>query len=103
MPGPKFIKSLERGLLVLQALQMQPDSSLRSFMSSPTSQSRVCYASFTHSLAQVWSRGGLRMGATASARRFRTRLRAASAATELLKPLHQFWNGSANGYRGRPI
>jgi len=28
MPGPKLIKSLERGLLVLQALQMQPDSSL---------------------------------------------------------------------------
>ncbi|MGY4311419.1 IclR family transcriptional regulator domain-containing protein [Bradyrhizobium sp. JR3.5] len=28
MAGPKVIKSLERGLLVLQALQMQPDSSL---------------------------------------------------------------------------
>jgi IclR family mhp operon transcriptional activator len=28
MPGPKLIKSLERGLRVLQALQMQPDSSL---------------------------------------------------------------------------
>lgn len=28
MEGPKVIKSLERGLLVLQALQMQPDSSL---------------------------------------------------------------------------
>jgi IclR family transcriptional regulator, mhp operon transcriptional activator len=29
MPDPKIIKSLERGLLVLQALQMQPDSSLQ--------------------------------------------------------------------------
>jgi IclR family mhp operon transcriptional activator len=29
MAGPKLIKSLERGLLVLQALQMQPDSSLQ--------------------------------------------------------------------------
>ena len=29
MAGPKVIKSLERGLLVLQALQMQPDSSLQ--------------------------------------------------------------------------
>jgi IclR family mhp operon transcriptional activator len=28
MAGPKIIKSLERGLTVLQALQMQPDSSL---------------------------------------------------------------------------
>ena len=29
MAGPKIIKSLERGLQVLQALQMQPDSSLQ--------------------------------------------------------------------------
>lgn len=29
MPGPKIIKSLERGMHVLQALQMQPDSSLQ--------------------------------------------------------------------------
>src|SRR5689334_12751818 len=29
MAGPKVIKSLERGMLVLQALQMQPDSSLQ--------------------------------------------------------------------------
>ena len=29
MAGPKIIKSLERGLTVLQALQMQPDSSLQ--------------------------------------------------------------------------
>src|SRR6478752_9807276 len=29
MAGPKVIKSLERGLRVLQALQMQPDSSLQ--------------------------------------------------------------------------
>lgn len=27
--GPKTIKSLERGMQVLQALQMQPDSSLQ--------------------------------------------------------------------------
>jgi IclR family mhp operon transcriptional activator len=51
MAGSKVIKSLERGLLVLQALQMQPDSSLQELYAF-TNISKPSLLRILHTLAR---------------------------------------------------
>ena len=58
MTGPKSIRSLERGLYVLQALQEQPISSLHDVYRFTESPSQPCCASCT-----LLSRRGLSRGA----------------------------------------
>jgi IclR family mhp operon transcriptional activator len=52
MADPKIIKGLERGLLVLQALQMQPDSSLHG-LHTVTGISKPSLLRILHTLAQA--------------------------------------------------
>ena len=52
MADPKIIKGLERGLLVLQALQMQPDSSLHE-LHTVTGISKPSLLRILHTLAQA--------------------------------------------------
>jgi IclR family mhp operon transcriptional activator len=71
MAGPKIIKSLERGLLVLQALQMQPDSSLQElFVFTGISKPSLLRILHTLARAGVVTRrladGRYRIGATLS-------------------------------------
>jgi DNA-binding IclR family transcriptional regulator len=96
MAGPKIIKSLERGLLVLQALQMQPDSSLHELYVF-TGISKPSLLRILHTLA----RSGLvtrrladrryRIGATLShaPSRREHRDRIAEAAAPILERLRQ--------------
>ena len=94
MTGPKLIKSLERGLLVLQALQMQPDSSLRE-LHAFTGISKPSLLRILHTLARsgVVTRrladGRYRIGAmlshTPSRREHRDRI--AEAAAPILERL----------------
>jgi IclR family transcriptional regulator, mhp operon transcriptional activator len=71
MTGPKVIKSLERGLLVLQALQMQPDSSLQELYVF-TNISKPSLLRILHTLARAGlvtrrlADGRYRIGATLS-------------------------------------
>jgi IclR family mhp operon transcriptional activator len=71
MSGPKVIKSLERGLLVLQALQMQPDSSLQELYVF-TNISKPSLLRILHTLARAGlvtrrlADGRYRIGATLS-------------------------------------
>jgi IclR family transcriptional regulator, mhp operon transcriptional activator len=96
MAGPKLIKSLERGLLVLQALQMQPDSSLQELYVF-TGISKPSLLRILHTLAQsgVVTRrladGRYRIGATLShaPSRREHRDRIAEAAAPILERLCQ--------------
>jgi IclR family mhp operon transcriptional activator len=96
MAGPKIIKSLERGLLVLQALQMQPDSSLRELYAL-TGVSKPSLLRILHTLARsglVTRRlgdGRYRIGATLShaPSRREHRDRIAEAAAPVLERLCQ--------------
>jgi len=96
MAGPKVIKSLERGLLVLQALQMQPDSSLRELYAL-TGVSKPSLLRILHTLARsglVTRRlgdGRYRIGATLShaPSRREHRDRIAEAAAPVLERLCQ--------------
>lgn len=71
MPDPKIIKGLERGLLVLQALQMQPDSSLHELY-LVTRISKPSLLRILHTLARAGlvtrrlADGRYRIGATLS-------------------------------------
>ncbi|MCC8974493.1 IclR family transcriptional regulator domain-containing protein [Bradyrhizobium brasilense] len=94
MAGPKVIKSLERGLLVLQALQMQPDSSLQE-LHVFTNISKPSLLRILHTLARsglVTRRladGRYRIGATLShaPSRREHRDRIAEAAAPILERL----------------
>ncbi|WFU15261.1 IclR family transcriptional regulator C-terminal domain-containing protein [Bradyrhizobium sp. CB3481] len=94
MAGPKVIKSLERGLLVLQALQMQPDSSLHE-LHVFTNISKPSLLRILHTLARsglVTRRladGRYRIGATLShaPSRREHRDRIAEAAAPILERL----------------
>jgi IclR family mhp operon transcriptional activator len=94
--GPKIIKSLERGLLVLQALQMQPDSSLQELYVF-TGISKPSLLRILHTLARsglVTRRiadGRYRIGATLShaPSRREHRDRIAEAAAPILERLCQ--------------
>jgi len=94
--GPKVIKSLERGLLVLQALQMQPDSSLQELYVF-TGISKPSLLRILHTLARsglVTRRladGRYRIGATLShaPSRREHRDRIAEAAAPILERLCQ--------------
>jgi IclR family transcriptional regulator, mhp operon transcriptional activator len=94
MAGPKVIKSLERGLLVLQALQMQPDSSLQELYAF-TNISKPSLLRVLHTLARsglVTRRladGRYRIGATLShaPSRREHRDRIAEAAAPILQRL----------------
>ena len=94
MAGPKLIKSLERGLLVLQALQMQPDSSLQELYVF-TGISKPSLLRILHTLARsgVVTRrladGRYRIGATLShaPSRREHRDRIAEAAAPILERL----------------
>jgi len=96
LAGPKLIKSLERGLLVLQALQMQPDSSLQELYVF-TGISKPSLLRILHTLARsgVVTRrladGRYRIGATLarapSRREHRDRI--AEAAAPILERLCQ--------------
>jgi IclR family mhp operon transcriptional activator len=96
MAGPKIIKSLERGLLVLQALQMQPDSSLQELYVF-TGISKPSLLRILHTLARsglVTRRladGRYRIGATLShaPSRREHRDRIAEAAAPVLERLCQ--------------
>ena len=96
MAGPKVIKSLERGLLVLQALQMQPDSSLQELYVF-TGISKPSLLRILHTLARsglVTRRladGRYRIGATLShaPSRREHRDRIAEAAAPILERLCQ--------------
>ena len=96
MAGPKIIKSLERGLLVLQALQMQPDSSLQELYVL-TGISKPSLLRILHTLARsglVTRRladGRYRIGATLShaPSRREHRDRIAEAAAPVLERLCQ--------------
>lgn len=96
MAGPKIIKSLERGLLVLQALQMQPDSSLQE-LHVFTGISKPSLLRILHTLARsglVTRRladGRYRIGATLShaPSRREHRDRIAEAAAPILERLCQ--------------
>ena len=92
MAGPKIIKSLERGLLVLQALQMQPDSSLQElFVFTGISKPSLLRILHTLARAGVVTRrladGRYRIGATLSRapsrREHRDRIAEALAGHEL--------------------
>jgi IclR family mhp operon transcriptional activator len=94
MSGPKLIKSLERGLLTLQALQMQPDSSLQELY-VVTGISKPSLLRILHTLARsglVTRRladGRYRIGATLShtPSRREHRDRIAEAAAPILERL----------------
>ncbi len=94
MAGPKIIKSLERGLHVLQALQMQPDSSLQELYAL-TSISKPSLLRILHTFARsglVTRRlgdGRYRIGATLShaPSRREHRDRIAEAAAPILERL----------------
>jgi IclR family transcriptional regulator, mhp operon transcriptional activator len=96
MAGPKLIKSLERGLRVLQALQMQPDSSLQELYVF-TGISKPSLLRILHTLARsgVVTRrladGRYRIGATLSRAPSRRehRDRIAEAAAPVLERLCQ--------------
>jgi IclR family mhp operon transcriptional activator len=96
MAGPKIIKSLERGLQVLQALQMQPDSSLQELYTL-TGVSKPSLLRILHTLARsglVTRRlgdGRYRIGATLShaPSRREHRDRIAEAAAPVLERLCQ--------------
>lgn len=96
MAGPKIIKSLERGLVVLQALQMQPDSSLQELYVL-TGVSKPSLLRILHTLARsglVTRRigdGRYRIGATLShaPSRREHRDRIAEAAAPVLERLCQ--------------
>jgi IclR family transcriptional regulator, mhp operon transcriptional activator len=96
LAGPKIIKGLERGLLVLQALQMQPDSSLQELYVF-TNISKPSLLRILHTLARsglVTRRladGRYRIGATLShtPSRREHRDRIAEAAAPILERLCQ--------------
>ena len=96
MAGPKVIKSLERGLLVLQALQMQPDSSLQQLYVF-TNISKPSLLRILHTLARAGlvtrrlADGRYRIGATLShaPSRREHRDRIAEAAAPILEQLCQ--------------
>ncbi|WP_338821929.1 helix-turn-helix domain-containing protein [Bradyrhizobium septentrionale] len=96
MAGPKVIKSLERGLLVLQALQMQPDSSLQELYVF-TNISKPSLLRILHTLARAGlvtrrlADGRYRIGATLShaPSRREHRDRIAEAAAPILERLCQ--------------
>jgi IclR family mhp operon transcriptional activator len=96
MTGPKVIKSLERGLLVLQALQMQPDSSLQELYVF-TNISKPSLLRILHTLARAGlvtrrlADGRYRIGATLSHAPSRRahRDRIAEAAAPILERLCQ--------------
>lgn len=96
MTGPKVIKSLERGLLVLQALQMQPDSSLQELYVF-TNISKPSLLRILHTLARAGlvtrrlADGRYRIGATLShaPSRREHRDRIAEAAAPILERLCQ--------------
>src|ERR1700750_1553091 len=96
MAGPKLIKSFERGLLVLQALQMQPDSSLQELYVF-TGISKPSLLRILHTLAKTGlvtrrlADGRYRIGATFSRvpSRRENRDRIAEAAAPVLERLCQ--------------
>ena len=96
MAGPKVIKGLERGLRVLQALQMQPDSSLQELYVF-TSISKPSLLRILHTLARAGlvtrrlADGRYRIGATLShaPSRRENRDRIAEAAALVLERLCQ--------------
>jgi IclR family mhp operon transcriptional activator len=96
MAGPKVIKSLERGLLVLQALQMQPDSSLQELyvftgISKPSLLRILHTLAITGLVTRRLADGRYRIGATFSRvpSRREHRDRIAEAAAPILERLCQ--------------
>ena len=102
MTGPKIIKSLERGLTVLQALQMQPDSTLHElYIITRISKPSLLRISHTLARSGVVTRrlgdGRYRIGAICP-----IHPHAESIATASPRLPRRSWFGSVNACPGRP-